>query len=171
MSWRQSMAGANSYGVTHCRACGRIVSAGMPDGLCSACRNVQNVEHGRESAVNDTLNRLAEAVGVQDHEVRRAMRTLPEVARYLGEEATCAHCQRRPPMEGQQLCLRCQVDALHDWREAAEEAYENAEEEAERAGQGRIRTVLEVLDEKRAMTPTSRINPSGPPIIKNYRYK
>lgn len=168
------MNGSNHSGISHCRDCGKLISAGLPDGRCSVCRGAEAMREKHDSAkvtqVRKTLEQLADTVGVSSHEVRQAMRDLPTLARYLDNEPTCANCGRRPPIEGMQLCLRCQVDALYVLRNATDEAYERALEMQDGAEMQRNRSVLDMVDEKRARTSTANINPSGAQKVKNYRF-
>lgn len=143
----------------------------MPDGLCSACRNVTPLEDKPGPAVSNAVDRQPKARDPEEATSRRVPPAPSGPARPVDGGTICAHCQRRTPLEGEQLCLHCQLDALYDLRTAADEAYENAEEAPVRVDPSSIRSLIAVLDEKRANTPTSRINPAGPPIIKNYRYK
>ncbi len=143
----------------------------MPGGLCSACRNVNPVEDKPGPAVSNAADRQPKARDSEEETGGRVPPTPSGPVRHIDGGTLCAYCQRRPPLEGQQVCLHCQLDALYDLRTAADEAYENAEEAPTRVDPSSIRSLIAVLDEKRANTPTSRINPAGPPIIKNYRYK
>ena len=168
------MNGDSVKAIGNCRECGKLISPDMPGHVCSVCRDAQIMHeaHG-ETSVNKarkTLDRLADTAGVTSHEVRQLMRDLPSLARYLDNEPTCANCGRRPPLDGMNLCLRCQIDTLDMLRMATDEAWEHAQEDQDEAAMHPKRSVLDLLEEKRARTSTANINPSGAQRVKDYRY-
>jgi hypothetical protein len=153
------MSAHESRGIAHCRQCGKIIALEAKGGLCGECR-------GEYAAVPP------EPSGFVPHEVRKAAHEAPALGAYLGTGTLCEECGRRPPLRDGTLCLQCRIEALHELREAAEETFERIldVEEDGYFEEEPPRTVAQVLEEKRARTATSRINPVGPQQIKNYRF-
>lgn len=149
------MSAHEAKGMTHCRQCGKIIALDAEARLCGECR-------GEKAA--------AAAPEFVPREVRKTMQAAPALGAYLGANALCTECGRRPPLKDGPLCLQCRVEALHELRLAADEAYDHVLDEEDEFEVEPPRSVGQVLEEKRARTATSRINPVGPQKIKNYRY-
>ncbi|HNR33316.1 MAG TPA: hypothetical protein PKI11_20665, partial [Candidatus Hydrogenedentes bacterium] len=118
--------------IGRCVDCGRLYSAetGLP--YCRECALARDEALKRVSDAVErdnlrTTEGIAERTGLSRNEVRRVLRELPVLARYVDQAEVCTECKRRAPIEGSHLCLQCHIDTLHELRTASDAAYDDAE--------------------------------------------
>lgn len=161
--------------IGRCADCGRLYSVESGSPYCRECaitrgEALQRVSDAVERDHKHTTIDIALHTGLSRNEVRRVLRELPVLSRYVDQAEVCTLCHRRKPIEGSHLCLQCHIDALHELRLAADVAYEHAEqmEEGEEEPPPPP-TVAQMLESKRARMTTSRVNPIGAQTVKSYR--
>ena len=162
-----------SSAIRRCAECGRLYAADPPRVLCLECATAHERRLDLVGKAVDGNQRTTEEIsrqtGLTYDEVRKALRELPVLSRYVDTAPVCEMCRRRPPIEGTLYCLYCQIEALHELRQAADESFERAEDEEYEEAPPRPPTVGQLLESKRARTTTARINPVGAQKIKPNR--
>lgn len=154
--------------------CGRLYSVESGSPYCRECAlargdALQRVSDAVERDHKRSTIDIALHTGLSQNEVRRVLRELPVLSRYVDQAQVCSSCHRRKPVEGSRLCMQCHLDSLYELRSAADIAYEHAEETEEEEEPPPPPTVAQLLQVKRARMTTSRVNPIGAQTVKLYR--
>lgn len=165
---------ANEPGkLCKCADCGRLCVPETAAMLCRDCvfTRAQQLELVSRAVDSDqrTTHDIAHHTGLPEDAVRKALRELPVLSRYVDHPDACEICRRRPPIQGSRLCLSCQIDTLYELRTAADESFEHAESFEYYEEPPRPPTAAQLLDAKRARTGTARVNPVGAQRVKPYR--
>lgn len=167
------MNGNDPANLRNCEDCGRLCVPETPVPLCRDCafdRDQQISLVSRAVDLNQrTTPEIAHHTGLSEGAVRKALREMPALSRYVEQTNACEVCRRRAPIQGSRLCLSCQIDTLYELRMAADESFERAESMEYDEEPHRPPTVSMLLDEKRGRTGTARVNPVGAQRVKPYR--
>jgi hypothetical protein len=118
--------------LENCSGCGRLFAAYPGKEKCTAC--LTGLEEKRswileaiEQLQMITPQEIAEATGLDPHEIRRIVRDTRNLRNKVVLYDTCSKCGEHPPLPGSDFCLRCQLSLFKDFGDEARELSRKSE--------------------------------------------
>lgn len=153
------MAAPEESRISTCTSCGRLFGGKDGTALCDRCAGTGAVQ-SEPAERRNSAGTLTPPPAV------------PKAAAIVNEERMggnigrplCVRCKKRPASENTEVCLHCSLD-LHKRLGSAASEVASRVEFAVASGPHPTNVVV-ALQEKRARTATSRIDPIGPKRLK-----
>lgn len=149
--------------LMRCPRCGRLFGKEPGKTHCLQCSG--GAEEGPSTAAKKkfAITQSALYFGMPLDVVREAAGDATDADPKPAASHSCVRCGERDSVEGSDFCINCSLDLHQEFGQAALELFSTV-------GSGEVRaanmSLLATVEDKRARTATSRINPVGTPRIK-----
>ncbi len=149
--------------LMRCPRCGKLFGKEPSKRQCRQCSGAPDAA-AEESSKRFVMNQSALHFGLPLELIEAAVQKTARQQKGIPETVDpCVRCGEREAVEGRDLCVNCNLDLHHRFGMAARDLFGRFGVQSEPS---RGPSVAAALEDKRARTATSRINPVGMPRIK-----